>query len=587
MAYLTTFTVLVLIVSAVAFVFLKQLLVDEIHASRLDVLKQIGERANAVNNSIITISNLYTIAPNLLGALSGEPENAGQIKKQLDEMKTGYNTVFRDVGISYEIVVIGENGFQYSSQAGDAYDFTSLKNQLWYKTIYEKKGDITFISSFRDVFGSDTGKYVFSASRTIKDSGGNPLGTLMINIDEAYLERLYHSSLNGNNSIYIIDSKGNVISHSYKNMRGMHFIDIDNFNRLYKHKNNHVVKKSQGDYLLSYYYDPYTGWTIIEEVPVAVVFSAVDEALYIMLGVVAVCLVIALFVSMYISGRISRPLLTLCNAMGQIQHGDFDVSSNVSGYAEIEQLNDSFNEMAHEIKQLMEDIQTKEAYKRQAELDFLRAQINPHFLYNTLFSIKCQAEIDKNQQVSAMLGSFIDLLKMTLRKGSNLIPLKEEAAVTEKYLALQQICYRYNFSFEFELDEDTLDCAVPALILQPIVENALFHGIKAKGDFGMIILSSGIIDKQLMICISDDGAGMASAAIEEIEEKFNAGEKKSNDSIGIANVSKRLKKNFGNEYGVRIQSSPGIGTNVVLNLPVLTARASGGMEETLNEDFNR
>lgn len=546
-------------------------MIDKIGATRVDILRQIGERSNAIKNSSITISNLYNLDSKLLHAIREDLDTdmEQEVKVYLDTMKKNYDLVFGDVGIAYDVVVIGENGFCYSSQAGDKYDFKSLKTQLWYKTISEKQGDITFISSFKDIFGTQKDKYVFSASRIMKDNLGRKIGTLLITIDETYLANLYTSVLNGSNYIYIIDNDGSIISHTNKNMRGMNFIMIDNFRKFYGVNQFHIIQKSDGKYLISNYYDTQTGWTIIEEMPISSVFTEISNVIYIIFVFLGICLVVAVIVSYYVSDRISRPLLNLCNSMDQIKEGNFDVISNVKGYKEIDQLKHSFNGMAHEIKLLLEDIKKKEAFKRQAELDFLRAQINPHFLYNTLFSIKCSVELGKNQQVIYMLSAFIDLLKMSLRNDADLIALNEECETTEKYIILEQIRYGDKLSFEIEMEERTKECLVPALILQPIVENAIFHGIEAKDDIGILVITSKLENEKLYISIIDDGVGMTGETIENLLEQCNLNEYKKSKSIGIVNVAHRIKFNFGTEYGIRIDSEIGIGTTVTLILPVI------------------
>ena len=218
---------------------------------------------------------------------------------------------------------------------------------------------------------------------------------------------------------------------------------------------------------------------------------------------------------------------------------------------------------------MLEDIKHKEAYKRRIENDLLRAQINPHFLYNTLFSIKCLVETGKPEEVSEMISAFIDFLKMTLRQDADLITLNEEFVITEKYLILQQIRYGNMLSFEFETDENAGECMVPALILQPIVENAIFHGIEAKGEVGIIVITSKLQDDNLIITINDDGIGMSADKVENIAKQCNKKEYTRNVSIGIANVSGRIRVDFGDEYGINIESEPDIGTTVTLKLPII------------------
>lgn len=569
--YILTFTAIIIIISTVLIALLSNLMIDKIGASRLDLLKQIGERSNVVKNSSITISNLYKLNSSLISALTGKLDATREkkIKVNLDDMKKNFDVVFSEVGIAFDVIVIGDNGFCYSSQAGDNYDFASLKNQLWYKSIFGKKDDITFISSFKDVFGVGKKQYVFSASRRILNSDGNEIGTLLINIDEVYLSDIYQSALNGTNVIYIIDSNGNIISHTNKDMRGMNFINVENFKKLYGENDFRLTKKSVGEYLISNYHDTQTGWTIIEEMPSSFVLSDVYRAYIIISIITGICFLIALVISYLVAGKVSKPLLDLCDSLNQVKEGNFDVVSKVAGYDEINLLKSSFNGMAQEIKKLLEDIKNKEAYKRRIENDLLRAQINPHFLYNTLFSIKCLAETRRPEEVSEMISALIDFLKMTLRKDADLICLSEEFIITEKYLVLQQMRYGDKLSFEFEPDEKTTQCMVPALILQPIVENAIFHGIEAKNEMGIIVISSEIQNERLIISISDDGAGMNEDTLERVIDTCTNKEYTRNESIGIANVSGRIKVDFGNEYGLHIESEAGIGTTVTIELPII------------------
>jgi two-component system sensor histidine kinase YesM len=224
----------------------------------------------------------------------------------------------------------------------------------------------------------------------------------------------------------------------------------------------------------------------------------------------------------------------------------------------------------------------KESYKRRTERDLLKAQINPHFLYNTLFSIKCLVEIGKSDEVIEMISAFIDLLKMTLRQDTDLIYLKDEFAITEKYLILQQIRYGEKLSFEYELDEETKNCMVPALILQPIVENAIFHGIEAKNDMGIIVIASKIQNDRLVVSISDDGVGMKEETLKSIIEQFYKKEYIRSESIGITNVSNRIKVDFGDEYGICIESELNIGTTVIVELPIIHKKSEVSDYENFN-----
>lgn len=564
--YLLVFTLLISATAMLVYHTFRAQMIDEIGLTRVDVLRQIGERTNSINNSITTISNLYAINPSLNTALTQEDADQAAIKREFDSLKADYDKIFSDIGINYEIVIIGDNGFTYSSKDGDEYNFQSIQNQLWYQKNLDKQ-EISFISSFKDVYGHEGNSYVFSAFRTIFDKEER-LGTLMVNIDESHLAQTYQSVLNNDNNIYIVDRQGNIISHKDESLRGMNFIDSYNFQLLYADNNYHLFTKLNEEYLLSNYYDEQTGWRIIEEIPSAVIFSKVYDAIFILGWFVLIGIAFAIFVSYNRSKKISEPILELCQNMEEVIQGNLMVKSDATGYEEIEKLSQGFNQMINEINTLMNEIKIEEANKRKSELDFLRAQINPHFLYNTLFSIKCLVEIGKNEQAATMMQAFIDLLKLTLSVSTDLLSLEDELNATIKYIKLQQFRYTDQLSYEIDFDEESHHCEVPSLILQPIVENALFHGLEPKNENGMLILTSRIQAGKLYLSVSDDGVGMKQEIIDKImnhEYKVKKGSK----SIGLANITDRIEMHFGKPYGLTIHSEEGIGTTVTLCLPIV------------------
>ncbi len=580
LGYGVTFAFISILVVVFLFLGMKTLIMDQIGQSRLDVLKQISERSNTIKSNTITISNLYRydeVVQNCISAGIDDKTEANQeTETYFDNLKLTYDQVFHDVGLIYDVVILGNNGFQYSSKSQGYYDFQGLENQLWYRQSYDAENDIVFISSFQEKFDltSIEDIYVFSAFQRIVNEEGKNLGTILVNVDERYLEDIY-SSVEEKSNLYIFDKKGNIVSSRNKSLIGKNFIGVENFRTLYGENQFKIIEKLGQDYLLSNYYDPQTGWTIVEEMPCSVILQPLYHAIMIILAVLICCIFTGSAIAYYMSGRISNPILKLCSLMDQVRQGDFDVISDIRGYEEVNQLKDSFNEMAAEIKKLLESVKQKEIKKRKSEMDFLRAQINPHFLYNTLFSIQCMTELGKNEQAVLMMAAFTDLLKKTLSVDTDLIPLEEEFESTKKYLILQQIRYGDKIHFECEMEDDTGGCFVPALILQPIVENAIFHGIEAKEEPGLIIVESSINNGCLFLSVSDDGVGIGKQRLADLYDQLKAEEYQPSKSIGILNVHNRIKINFGDNYGVQIDSEEGIGTTVTLKLPVLTERILG------------
>lgn len=548
----------------------KQVIIVQVGQSRIDVLKQISERSNVIKNNLITVINLYKYNTNLDLYLSQtESEEVLKNASELEEKRKNFDVVFKDIGFEYNIVIQGENGFVYSSYNEGSYDFDSLKTQLWYKKSYDEQGDMSFVS-YKNSFIREKEKaaYVFGGFSKIKDASGNVLGSILVSVDENVLENLY-AGFETEGNVYIFDKKGNMVSSKDKSILGKNMIGAENFRKLYGNGSSHIIKKLGKYYFLSNCYDSQTGWTIVEEIPCEIMFSVLID----MTGYLAVSMIVFLFTAAFISyrqaKRISDPIASLCQSMKRVSGGEFICVQEENACNEVLALGKSFNSMSEKIKELLEDIRNNEKEKRKSEMDFLRAQINPHFLYNTLFSIQCMAELNKNEQAVKMIKAFIALLRKTLSTDRDLISLREELENTRSYLELERIRYSNIMDYEIEVSKELEACQVPALILQPIVENAIFHGLEAKASGGLIVVDVLKDGEDLLINISDDGKGMDSRRLKEVRARIELDADEARKSIGLVNVSGRIKINFGKEYGLTIDSEENIGTCVGLRLPII------------------
>ncbi len=548
----------------------KQVIIVQVGQSRIDVLKQISERSNVIKNNLITVINLYKYNTDLDLYLSQtEAEEVLKNASELEEKRKNFDVVFKDIGFEYNIVIQGENGFVYSSYNAGSYDFDSLKTQLWYKKSYDEQGDMSFVS-YKNSFIREKEKaaYVFGGFSKIKDASGNVLGSILVSVDENVLENLY-AGFETEGNVYIFDKKGNVVSSKDKSILGKNMIGAENFRKLYGNGSSHIIKKLGKYYFLSNCYDSQTGWTIVEEIPCEIMFSVLID----MTGYLAVSMIVFLFTAAFISyrqaKRISDPIASLCQSMKRVSGGEFICVQEENACNEVLALGKSFNSMSEKIKELLEDIRNNEKEKRKSEMDFLRAQINPHFLYNTLFSIQCMAELNKNEQAVKMIKAFIALLRKTLSTDRDLISLREELENTRSYLELERIRYSNIMDYEIEVSKELEACQVPALILQPIVENAIFHGLEAKASGGLIVVDVLKDGDDLLINISDDGKGMDSRRLKEVRARIELDADEARKSIGLVNVSGRIKINFGKEYGLTIDSEENIGTCVGVRLPII------------------
>ncbi|EET59569.1 ATPase/histidine kinase/DNA gyrase B/HSP90 domain protein [Marvinbryantia formatexigens DSM 14469] len=572
LTYFLVFALFFLAVILLVSVSIRNILIGQIGNNRTAVLRQIAERANIVKTSSTTLSNLYSYEILSNNFLSGEmtKEQRQEAWDYLDAQKQVYDEVFSYIGLGYEVVLLGENGFLYNSDS-DGTDVSTWVYQPWYKKLLEAldngaAGEVQFSRTFSGSRNGDT-VYRFAAGQRL-DNGENQ-SVLLILIDEQLLEDLYVSTQEQGGEIYIYDQAGFIVSHSNKKMLGKQFINVDYMRDVYGTDRSNIIEKMGETYMLSTYLDEKTGWTIVEESPTRIILGALNKTWWIMSCLLIAGLLLAVAVSAYISRHVSNPLANLSSAMDKVGKNDFKPPAIKNGIEEINHLQESFQHMAYEISNLMDIIQEREEQKRELEVNFLRAQINPHFLYNTLFSIRCAVEVGKNNQAAQMISAFIDLLRSTLAVRDSMIPLCDEFEATRKYLVVQKLRYGEKINYELELQEGTEQCMVLPLILQPLAENAIFHGIEAKYETGTVVIESALLGERLLLTITDDGAGMDERTLEKVRACLKQPAVKDDSSIGMPNVHNRIRLNYGEEYGLTVESSKGIGTTVTLLMPAI------------------
>ncbi|UUZ84770.1 sensor histidine kinase [Paenibacillus sp. P26] len=222
----------------------------------------------------------------------------------------------------------------------------------------------------------------------------------------------------------------------------------------------------------------------------------------------AVCFVVAFMMSVFLSRRLSRPILQLQERMKEVEKGNFDIQVPVGNTREIGRLARTFNLMVGRIKELMAQVVEEQEFKRKTELSALQAQINPHFLYNTLDSIIWMAESKKSEEVVLMTSALSKLFRASISKGEELVPIRNEMEHIFNYLTIQKIRYRDKLEFHIDTDPDILHFQTLKIVLQPIVENAIYHGIKNKYGVGVIRITGEKRDGEIRLQVIDNGVGM-------------------------------------------------------------------------------
>lgn len=289
--------------------------------------------------------------------------------------------------------------------------------------------------------------------------------------------------------------------------------------------------------------------------------------LLIMLSACAVMLAAIMVLSYYIPLSITKPIRQISDITNQVANGDLTVRAQTDYGAEVGVLSESLNSMIDKINMLLEQVTQEQIHLRKAELELLQSQINPHFLYNTLDTIVWLEEGGDRKQVVEMVRSLSEFFRTALNQGKEVVSLREELQHVGSYLKIQHVRYRDILEYEINVSETLNTCQIPKITVQPIVENALYHGIKNKRGKGMISITGEICDNDVILRVKDNGIGMEPDQLERIRKAMLGASGGEPEGYGLYNVNERIRLKFGEAYGLSVDSTYGEGTEVSIRLP--------------------
>lgn len=296
-------------------------------------------------------------------------------------------------------------------------------------------------------------------------------------------------------------------------------------------------------------------------------FKEEQQALAISLSALAGILLASLLISRAITQSVTEPIKELCKATELVAKGDFTSHTEIESGDEIQVLTNSFNDMTQEIGYLVENIKVEQQNLRATELKLLQAQINPHFLYNTLDAIVWLAEGKETDQVVNMVTSLSQFFRTVLNEGEDYITIENEKSHVESYLEIQKFRYQDILEYEIEIEKELYSHKILKLTLQPLVENALYHGLRQQREKGEIVVRGYAQGNEIILEVEDNGVGMSKEALEELRRKIKGKHSGERRGFGLANVDERIRLNYGSTYGLILESQAGVGTLVKVCLP--------------------
>lgn len=463
-----------------------------------------------------------------------------------------------------DLYIVSENDFNFSTYSKNKYTMESIKNETWYSEIVKANGKTVLLSTFEDEEGIGPFKSIFRMGRSINNLiTGETLGVLIMDISEKMLFDRYNKIIKDGKNIYIVDLKGNIISNKDKRLIGKnYFEDIQQGEYIEENEWYSVMRIENTNYIkLESTLDKY-GWSIIEEIPSNVIKQPIKQITEKFILTLTLVIIVSFIIIYKLSIWITKPVINMKNTMKQVMDGNLNLKVEVDRNDEIGSLEESFNNMIKWLEESIEEIKEQEKQKRIAELSFLQAQINPHFLYNTLSGVRFLVSMNKNEKAEEMLFKFTKLLRNILPKASELICLNEEIEIVADYIELQKIRYPNLFEVDISIQESIKNIKVPALILQPVVENAIFYSIDNEGKKGKIRIIGYSEEDKIIIEVIDNGKGMSNRQINDVFKN-----KEAMNRVGLINVHERIQLNYGKMYGIEIISEKGKGTRIRYILP--------------------
>jgi two-component system sensor histidine kinase YesM len=477
------------------------------------------------------------------------------------------------------ISVFGYNGrFVSDDTRVKLNPYVQIADQSWFKQAHAAHGKVVVSPSHvQQVFDNDY-RWVVSLSREIRSADNSKgLGVLLVDLNFSVInDILSRIELGKHGYVFIVDDEGKIVYHPQQQLI---------YSRLKSEMIDRVLNIRSGTFIsneagLSRIYsvqDSGFGWKIVG-------VSYADELVsnrqrmqqsFIILGVCS--LVAALFLSFILSRNLSRPIHRLHERMKEVEKGNFDIQVPVDQTKEIGRLARTFNLMVVQIKELMGQVVKEQEIKRKSELEALQAQINPHFLYNTLDSIIWMAEGKKSEEVVLMTSALARLFRSSISKGKELVSIRTEIEHITNYLTIQKMRYRDKIDFHIDIDPGILGYLTLKVLLQPLVENAIYHGIKNKYGTGVIRITGEKSGERIVLRVSDNGVGMDPESVKHLLSKSDGPQE--GKGVGMINVHERISLYFGKAYGLTIESEPDVGTTVTVCFAALAPDSVGGKEE--------
>ncbi len=453
---------------------------------------------------------------------------------------------------------------------------TEVSEQDWFLSAKKDIENIQIsMPHIQNLFFDGTYRYQrvisFSTAVDINDGKQPGLGVLLIDFKYSAIQDALDSINDSSDGIYyyLCNREGEIIYHPKETQMNWGLFEEESLNLSGLEDGVYEENLDGGEAQVVIGSLSYTGWKLVGVIPRTLRDNSINSFRSYILATILVLLMMLIQANRVISGKISEPIQELERSVKAYEAGE-KPDIYVGGSSEIRHLGLSVQRSYEKIEALMDEIIEQQTKRRKSELAALQSQINPHFLYNTLESITWMVEAKKNDEAVMMISELGKLLRVSLSKGKTIIPISDEFQHSKSYMKIQSVRYKNRFAVEFLMDGEIKDYSIVKLVIQPLLENAIYYGVgnMDEDDGGKIIIRGEKKDQDIYISVEDNGLGMREEILENILTK-NERVPKHGSGVGIINVHSRIQLIYGKEYGLEVYSEPDEGTKVVIHIPAI------------------
>lgn len=579
LSYFLVVVVSLAVFALVALNYTEKTVLENAEEYSAQIIAQVNSDIDSYMDYLRNIAVLISSNGDVHDYLFRSEEGSKEAKEQAERIVTQFRTILETRDDIVNIGIIGKDG-KYIINQGlfKVNENIELEEVEWLQKAYNNHGITSISSSHVQNVVDGSYEWVVTLSRGLQNKGTRTVdGVFFVDLNYSSISELCDSISFGNRGyIYILDKDGNLIYHPQQQLL-YSGLKQEKITEVLETKESSFVTEDGKLYCISKSSE--TGWTVVGVAYTSELLKNSGETTRIYLISAAAILLIALVLAFVLSSEITKPIKRLSNSMREVEKGNFEnVMLEVHGENEIDRLSANFNMMTTEIKHLMEQNVEDQRQKRKSELMALQAQINPHFLYNTLDSIIWMAEWGKNKEVVLMTSSLAKLLRQSISNQNELVRVEDEVEYTRSYLTIQKMRYKDKLEYDIQVEPEVMKYKVAKLILQPLVENAIYHGIKYKEGKGRVLIEGLRREDELILKVTDDGIGMTEEQLSHIFEKRETDMRR--NSVGVLNVHERIRLYHGKEYGLTFESIPGSGTMVEIHLPYEKGEKDNEAEKT-------